>query len=202
MTVCRRRSSSRWTEPSCRPLDVIQVGPSALPPAQLTVADTLRLIASVSRLAATPLPADVPGMQGAVTQTSQLHTSILSRLAVDPPTTEEQLASQAFNLAVNLYFLSEVQHSTLSSPFVRWSVAELLQLVDRASKLGYRQAWATWPYFILGLHVTTPQDQDKVRSTYSWLEATLSIGNLSTLRAILEGLWQRRATGETVTWQE
>jgi hypothetical protein len=170
--------------------------------AALTAADTLRLIASVSRLAATPLPTDVPGMQRAVTQTSQLHTSILSRLAVDPPTTEEQLASQAFNLAVNLYFLSEVRHSTLSSPFVRWSVAGLLQLVDRASKLGYRQAWATWPYFILGLHVTTPQDQDKVRSTYSWLEATLSIGNLSTLRVILEALWQRRARGEAVTWQE
>jgi hypothetical protein len=124
-------------------------------------------------------------------------------LVIDKPRDlETDLAASAFNLALVLYFHTHVLQSSLSHPTVVWAVGRLLELAERAQCLGYRQAWATWPYFMLGLHVSDPIHRQAVQARFRWMEETISIGNLFALREVLSELWDRRDRCEPVEWQQ
>lgn len=115
---------------------------------------------------------------------------------------ETDLAASAFNLALVLYFHTHVLQSSLSHPTITWAVGRLLLVAERAQRSNFRQAWATWPYFMLGIHVTKPSHRDEVQARFKWMEETISIGNLFALREVLTELWDRRDKCEEVDWQQ
>lgn len=133
---------------------------------------------------------------------SDLHTEILQNLSHRVEPDESSTAARAFLLALHLYFLTAVHHSALDHPSVIWGIQQLLNLLAHAEEHRHRQAWATWPYFILGLHVTSTRHRRRVLDRFAWLATTLSVGNLSTLKTCLEMLWERQDKGDSVTWQE
>jgi hypothetical protein len=115
---------------------------------------------------------------------------------------ETDLAASAFNLALVLYYHTHVLQSSLSHPIIAWAAGRLLLVAERAHRLGYRQAWATWPYFMLGIHVTDARHREAVQARFKWLEETISIGNLFALREVLTEFWTRRDRCEEVDWQQ
>ncbi|KAK4689568.1 hypothetical protein P7C73_g525, partial [Tremellales sp. Uapishka_1] len=162
--------------------------------------ETLRLIARTSRLSTRRLVRNLDEVHKFTLDATELQSDILAMLATPPPASEKQISSHCFNLALYLYYLSSVEQSSLESGIMRWAVKEMLQAARVAA--GFRQAWATWPYFMLGVHVTDAADQIFVGQRFRYLETTLSIGNLSALREILDELWRKRAEGVDTDWQE
>jgi hypothetical protein len=126
----------------------------------------------------------------------------MARVGSEHGPSEQDLSTYAFNLALVLYFHSQVLLSSLEHPLVRWAVQGLLNVIGRAQLVGYRQAWATWPYFMLGVHVSAKRDRQIVQDRFRWMEETISIGNLFALREVLTELWKRRDRGEMVDWQQ
>lgn len=168
----------------------------------LNKVETLRLIAQVSSLSTSTSFLDLEAVKQHSTQSSELDTEILQTLTGRIEEDESSTSARAFNLALYLYYLTSIPRSSLNHPSISWAVNQLLNLLSYAESHNYRQAWATWPYFILGLHVTTPRHRRRVLDRFTWLATTLSIGNLSTLSTCLETLWERRDRGEETTWQE
>lgn len=168
----------------------------------ISTTETLRLIARTSQLASAAPPADLDAIKRHASLAAAIQADILDCLSARAGEDEEGIAARSFLLAAHLYFLTSIHRSSLDHSSVVWTTQQLVNLLALAKANHYRQGWATWPYFILGLHVTKPQHRQRVSERFRWLEATLSVGNLSTLKTCLEKLWRARDRGDDISWQE